>query len=88
MSVPPPLRLLTTAFVLVGAIAVLMLGATLVRHVAGLHGGLVLLGWAVGFGVLVPVGVVVAGVLAGSGLRRTGRAIVPNAGWKVPGAGQ
>ena len=88
MTAPSTLRLLTTALVLVGALAVLMLGATLVRHVAVLHGGLVLLGWAVGFGVLLPVGVVVAGVLAGSGLRWPHRAIVPNAGWKVPGAGQ
>ena len=88
MTAPSTLRLLTTALVLVGAIAVLMLGATLIRHVAGLHGGLVLFGWAVGFAVFLPLGLAVAAVVAGSGVRWPHRAIVPNAGWKVPGAGQ
>ncbi|AXK73415.1 hypothetical protein DWG18_14760 [Lysobacter sp. TY2-98] len=88
MTTPFTFRLLTTAFVLVGAFAVLTLGATLIRHVATLHGGLALLGWALGFAVLLPVGVAVAAIVGASGLHWPHRPIVPNAGLKVPGAGQ
>lgn len=88
MPAHPVLRLLTALLVLTGASAVLLLGATLIRHVSGVHGGLVLTAWAMAFAVLFPVGLATLAVLAPYAARRPARSIVPNAGWKVPRAGQ
>lgn len=88
MTARATLRLLINALVLGAAACVLALGGVLVRHVAGLHGAVGLLAWSMGFAVLLPVGLAAAAVLAGTVARGPAQQIVPNAGWKVPGAGQ
>ncbi|GAB6196784.1 hypothetical protein [Lysobacter xanthus] len=89
MTARSPLRLLTAVLLLSGSLAVLGLGTTLVRHVAaGPQAGFALFAWAVGFAVLLPVGLTVVAVLpAALGLRRV-RRVVPNAGWNIPRTGQ
>lgn len=89
MTARPPLRLLIAALLLAGVVAVLVLGATLVRHlVGGSHAGPWLFAWSAGFAVLLPVSVTVAAVLAPVLPRRAARAVVPNAGLNIPGVGQ
>ena len=88
MTATRSVRLLTAAFLLAGAALVLMLAVTLVLHVAGgARSGLWLFAWVTAFAVLVPVGAVVVAVLAPIIPVRSIR-IVPNAGWKIPRAGQ
>ena len=89
MATRPALRLLATAALLAGAAAVLVLALRLVSHVAGgPDAGLWLFAWSAGFGVLVPVLVTMAAVIAPVLPRRVARAVIPHAGWKIPGAGQ
>jgi hypothetical protein len=84
-----PLRLLTATFLAAGAVAVLVLAATLVRHVmGGGHAGLWLFAWSAGFAVLLPVLVTVAAMLAPVLRGRATRAVIPNAGLNIPGTGQ
>ncbi|GAB1594937.1 hypothetical protein [Lysobacter claricitrinus] len=89
MTATTPLRMLLTALLLIGAVAVLTLAATLARHVAGgSHAGLWLFAWSAGFAVLLPVLVTAAAVVAPVVRRHASRMVVPNTGWKIPGAGQ
>jgi hypothetical protein len=89
MTARSPLRLLTAALLLSGSLAVLVLGTTLVRHVAGgPHAGLALFGWAVGFAVVMPVGLTVAVVLPPALRGPRAPRIVPQTGWNIPRAGR
>ncbi|MGY3266336.1 hypothetical protein [Lysobacter sp. HA35] len=89
MTATTPLRMLTTALLLAGAVAVLTLAATLARHVAGgSHAGLWLFAWSAGFAVLLPVAVTAAAVVAPVVRRHGPRVVIPNTGWKIPGTGQ
>ncbi|HZX80089.1 MAG TPA: hypothetical protein VFE72_03935 [Lysobacter sp.] len=85
MTFPRTARLFVVAALLAGAAGVLTLGATLVAHVASGRGaGFGLFAWSAGFAVLLPVTMMLAALPRP--MPRT--AVVPNAGWKIPGAGQ
>lgn len=88
MTARPALRLLSHVLVLGGASGVVALGATLIHEVGGLRGGPMLVAWSLGFAVLLPVTLAALAILAPRAGWRPTRRIVPNAGWKVPGAGQ
>lgn len=89
MTARTSLRLLGTAGLLLGAAAVLVLGGTLVRQVAAAgHSRLGLFAWAAASAVALPVLLTLAAVAASLLARRPRAAAVPNAGWKIPGAGQ
>lgn len=83
------LRLTTIVLLLAGAAVVLALGTTLVRHVAGgVSDGVWLFAWSAGFAVLLPVALTFVAVLAPVLRGSAAPAFVPNAGRKIPGAGQ
>ena len=89
MTTGPTFRLLSSATLLAGAAGVLLLGARLVRHVVGAAGGgLALFAWSVAFAVLLPVLITAAALLTRVHVGRPHRSVIPNAGWKIPGAGQ